>query len=68
MGLPFFYIGRTLLGSKIEPDPNDVLYVVACFAVIAAILVWLLGARTERDAIIDLMNFGIEAEVTFKPD
>lgn len=55
-------IVAAFLSSEIEPTLNAVLYVVACFAVVAAILVWLLGARTERDAIIDLMNFGIEAE------
>ena len=50
------------LSNVIELTFDDVRYVVACLAVLVAILVWLLGGENRAEAIKDLMASAYVAE------
>lgn len=58
----FVLILASWLSNEIDSVPNSVLYAVACFALIAAIASWLLGARSEQKAISELMAFSFPAD------
>ena len=44
------------------------LYTGLCFAVLTTMVVWLLGTRTERDAINDLLDSGDAVDVPMFKD